>query len=683
MHNFNIIKKEMELCGSKITFETGRIAKQANGAVLATQGETTILVTATMGPEPTEFTDFFPLTVDFIEKMYAAGKIPGGFFKREAKPSTTATLNARIVDRSIRPLFPEGFRNAVHVVVTVLSFDEINDPGILSVAAASAALGISDIPFNGVLAGITVGQIDGKFVVNPDFDTLETKSMLNLTVTGSEQSIVMIEAASTEITEEEILEAVYLGHAEIKKIIAMQKEFIAEARKEKIVPKLDLVPEELMQEMTQMFGDKVKEAAQISGKLARNEAFDAVGEEVNAFYLDKLGKEEFETQSRWIANGYHDLIKKFVRHAILYKQHRVDGRSLDEVRDITCEIDIVPRVHGTALFTRGETQSFGAVTLGSASGEQIIDGLNEEFKKNFYLHYNFPPFSVGEAGFMRGPGRRELGHGNLAERALNAIMPDKESFPYTIRVVSEITESNGSSSQATICSGSLALMAAGVPVRTAVAGIANGLIMEGNDFVVLTDIMGLEDHLGDMDFKVAGTKDGITAMQMDIKIEGITKEIMAIALKKAHVARMHILEIMNATISEPRPQLSPYAPAIEAINVPTDKIGEIIGPGGKNIKAIIEATSAEIDIQDSGLIRIFATNAESMNAAKEMISNIYQDPEMNAIYKGIITRVESYGVFVKFMGGSKEGLVHVSNLDERRISSPASYLFVGDTVNVR
>ncbi len=683
MHNFNITKKEMDLCGTKVTYETGRIAKQANGAVLATQGETTILVTATMGKEPKEFTDFFPLTVDFIEKMYASGKIPGGFFKREAKPSTTATLNARIVDRSIRPLFPEGFRNAVHVVVTVLSYDGVNDPGIMAVSAASAALGISDIPFNGKIAGITVGYINDQFVVNPPNDKLQEESKLNLTISGSDTSIVMIEAAANELTEEQLLEAVYTGHEEIKKVIAMQSEFISLAGKEKIVPKLDLVPEEIMQELEEKYGAKVKEAAGINGKLERNEAFDAIEEEMMAKYEEELSEDEFAEKQRWFANGFHDLIKKFVRHAILFNHHRVDGRGLDDIRDITCEIDVLPRVHGTALFTRGETQSLGTVTLGSAAGEQIIDGLDEEYKKNFFLHYNFPPFSVGEAGFMRGPGRRELGHGNLAERALQAVMPDKDSFPYTIRVVSEITESNGSSSQATICSGSLSLMAAGVPVKAAVAGIANGLIMENDKFVVLTDIMGLEDHLGDMDFKVAGTKDGITAMQMDIKIEGITKEIMSIALSKAHTARLYILDKMNAVIPEPRKNLSAYAPAIEAINVPTDKIGEIIGPGGKNIKAIIEQTQAEIDIQDSGLVRIFANDAESMNSAKEMIGNIYRDPEMDKIYQGIISRVESYGVFVKFMGGYKEGLVHVSKLDERRISSPASYLFVGDVVNVR
>ncbi len=683
MHNFNIIKKEMDLCGTKLTFETGRIAKQANGAVLATQGETTILVTATMGKEPKEFTDFFPLTVDFIEKMYASGKIPGGFFKREAKPSTNATLNARIVDRSIRPLFPEGFRNAVHVVVTVLSYDGINDPGIMAVSAASAALGISDIPFNGKIAGITVGYLDDQFVVNPPNDKLHEESKLNLTISGSETSIVMIEAHANELSEDQLLEAVYTGHEEIKKVIAMQTEFIEVAGKEKIVPKLDLVPEEIMQDLEEKYGAKVKEAAGIDGKLERNQAFDAIEEQMLADYEEALSEDDFAEQKRWFANGYHDLIKKFVRHAILFDHHRVDGRGLDDIRDITCEIDVLPRVHGTALFTRGETQSLGAVTLGSAAGEQIIDGLDEEYKKNFFLHYNFPPFSVGEAGFMRGPGRRELGHGNLAERALSIVMPSKDDFPYTIRVVSEITESNGSSSQATICSGSLALMAAGVPIKAAVAGIANGLIMENDDFVVLTDIMGLEDHLGDMDFKVAGTKDGITAMQMDIKIDGITKDIMSLALQKAHVARMHILEQMDKAIPEPRQNLSAYAPAIEAINVPTDKIGEIIGPGGKNIKAIIEQTQAEIDIQDSGLVRIFASDAASMNAAKEMIGNIYRDPEMNAIYEGLITRVESYGVFVKFMGGCKEGLVHVSKLDERRISSPASYLFVGDTVKVR
>jgi len=672
----------MEIAGKQLTFETGRMAKQANGSVFITYGGTSILVTATASKEPKEGTDFFPLTVDFIEKMYASGKIPGGFFKREARPSTDATLSARLIDRAIRPLFPEGFRNAVHVVITVLSFDGINHPAALGILGASAALSVSDIPFHGPIAGVTVGIIDEKIVVNPELEKFE-KSCLELDVAGTESSIVMIEAGAAEVTEEQMMNAIYSGHGTIKEIIEFQKSFITEAGKEKMEIILDLIPDEIQKRVENDFGKSIEEAAKISGKLERYEAFEQKKEEMLEKYAEEDDEETFQTNERYYKNAFEDLIKKFVRNAILKDNHRVDGRGMDDIRSITCEVDVLPQVHGSALFTRGETQSLGVVTLGTEKDEQVVDGLDEEFKKTYFLHYNFPPFSVGEAGFMRGPGRRELGHGALAERALKPMMPDKDEFPYTVRVVSEILESNGSSSMATVCSGTLSMMAAGVPIKKPVAGIANGLIMEGSDFVVLTDIMGLEDHLGDMDFKVTGTKDGITAMQMDIKIEGITKEIMGIALEKAKTARLYILDKITETIPEYRKELAPSAPRIETMNVAPDKIGMIIGPGGKMIKHIIEETGVDINIDDDGRISIASPDKTSIEKARVYISNIINDPEMYKIYDGTVTRIEPFGAFVKFMGNTKEGLVHISQLHSARINRVEDMLKLGDKVRVK
>lgn len=682
MHNFNIIKKSIDLCGRPLLIETGKMAKQANGSVFIQYGQTTILVTATMAKEYTEGTDFFPLTVDYNEKMFASGKIPGGFFKRESKPTTDATLNARLVDRAIRPLFPDGFRNAVHVVVNILSFDGINDPATISILGASLALSISDIPFNGPIAGASVGYIDEQLVVNPVLPDLDEKSRLNLSVAGSENSVVMIESAANELSEKIMLDAVYTGHDVIKHLVAIQREFVAEAGKPKVEIKLDLVPEDIMAKLEADYGKQIAEAAVIFGKQERQDAFDKAEEDMLTKYQE-ADDAEFESKLRYYKDGFHELIKRFVRKSILEKQHRVDGRDLDEIRDITCEIDVLPIVHGSALFTRGETQSLGTVTLGGGSDEQVIDGLEEEYKKSFYLHYNFPPFSVGEVGRMGAPGRRELGHGNLAERALKAVVPDNERFPYTIRIVSDTLESNGSSSMASICSGTLAMMAAGVPIKAPVAGIANGLVMEGDKYVVLTDIMGLEDHLGDMDFKVAGTREGITALQMDIKIEGITKEIMTIALEKANTARMHIIGLIEETIHEPRADLAPSAPRIESFKIPTDKIGEVIGPSGKNIKAVIEACKVEINIEDDGTVRILSPNKDNIDLAKAMIQGVVHEPQIGEIYDGIISRMESFGAFVKFLNGAKEGMVHVSELHSARINQPSDYLKLGDKVIVK
>lgn len=685
MHNFNITRRETDFCGRKLIVETGKMAKQANGSVFIQYGETVVLVTATMSKEPAEDQDFFPLTVDYIEKMYAAGKIPGGFFKRESKPSTDATLMARVIDRSIRPLFPEGFRNQVHIVVTVLSFDGVTDPSTMGVFGASLALSISDIPFNGPIASVTVGYIDNQFVVNPHFNEIETQSKLNLTVAGSESSIVMIESAASELSEEMMLDAVFTGHKEIQKLCALQQDFISACGKEKVEVVLDSIPEEIMSKVENAFGAKIAEAAVIFGKQERQDAFDAAEAEMVEMFSQQEDTDlsPWEETERYYKMAFDELIRRYVRDSILRKQHRVDGRGTDDIREITCEIDVLPRVHGSALFTRGETQSLGTLTLGGGTDEQVIDGLETEYKKSFYLHYNFPPYSVGEVGRIGPTGRRELGHGNLAERALKAVLPDKDSFPYTIRIVADTLESNGSSSMASICSGCLALMAGGVPIKAPVAGIAMGLIMEGEDYVVLTDIMGLEDHLGDMDFKCAGTREGITAMQMDIKISGITREIMQIALNKAKSARFKILDIMAECIAEPRSDLAPWAPRIESFKVPIDKIGEIIGPGGKMIKSIIEECQVQIDIQDDGTVRILSPDKESINKAKSIIKGIAVDPVAGDMFEGQVTRIEPYGIFVKILGGTKEGMVHISEMYTGRINHPLDMVKLGDKVQVK
>ncbi|GAB1468264.1 polyribonucleotide nucleotidyltransferase [Candidatus Cloacimonadota bacterium] len=681
MHNFNITRREMDFCGRPLIVETGKMAKQANGSVFIQYGETVVLVTATMSKEASLNQDFFPLTVDYIEKMYAAGKVPGGFFKREAKPTTDATLMARVIDRSIRPLFPDGFRNQVHVVLNVLAFDGVTDPATLGVFGASLALSISDIPFHGPIAGVTVGYIDGEFAVNPNFSEIAEKSKMNLTVAGGRKSIVMIESSAHELSEEIMLDGVYAGHEEIKKLVALQDDFVATCGKAKVDVILPIMPKEIMDKVESTCGAKIATAAVILGKQERQDAFDAAeAEMVEKFTAEN--EEEFLENEKIYAAAFEELLRRYVRESILTKHHRVDGRGLDDIRDITCEIDILPRVHGSALFTRGETQSLGTITLAGGTAEQVIDGLESEYKKSFYLHYNFPPFSVGEAGRMGPTGRRELGHGNLAERALKAVLPDKELFPYTIRIVADTLESNGSSSMASICSGCLAMMAGGVPIKAPVAGIANGLIMEGENFVVLTDIMGLEDHLGDMDFKCAGTRDGITAMQMDIKIEGITKDIMRIALEKARVARNSILDIMADCIAAPREDLSASAPRIESFKVPIEKIGEIIGPAGKMIKSIIESCQVQIDIQDDGTVRILSPDKTSITKAKDIIKGIAIDPEVGELFEGPVTRIEPYGVFVK-ISGSKEGMVHVSQMHASRINHPLDMVKMGDIVHVK
>ena len=681
-HTFNVFKKSVTINGKEITFETGKIAKQANGAVIITCGQTTLLCTAVMGKLGNEMTDFFPLTVDYIEKMYASGKIPGGFFKRETKPSTNATLISRLIDRTIRPLFPDGFRNPVHVVVSPLSYDGLNDPAPLGIIGASLAISISDIPFNGPIAGVIVGLINDQFIINPTIEE-QNQSLLSLSVGGSDSSVVMIEAGAKEITEEQMLEAVYFGHEHIKSLCRAQSEFISECGKPKVEVILDKIPDEIINPMEESYGQVIKDTMLVKGKQERQNAIDDLEERILCETKEKIGEEEFNLNARYIKLAIEELIKKYVRNTILYDQNRADGRGVDEIRDISIEVDILPIVHGSALFTRGETQALGCITLGTADDEQVIDGLDEEYKKSFYLHYNFPPFSVGETGRMGSPGRRELGHGALAERGLEFILPSKEDFPYTIRIVSEILESNGSSSMATACVGCLSLMAAGVPIKAAVAGIANGLIMEGDNFIVLTDIQGLEDHLGDMDFKVIGTDKGITAMQMDIKIEGITKEIMTIALQKARMSINKILGFMSQVIAEPRTELSNNVPKIDTINVDPTRLGEIIGASGKIIKAIIEETKTSINIEDSGLVKIASADTKQINRAKELIFSIITEPSKTEWYDGVVSRIEAFGVFVKFMNGYKEGMAHVSGLPVPRGENVSDHFKVGDPIRVR
>ena len=670
--NFDTKKITTIFAGKELVFETGKVAKQANGAVMLKYGETIILATATGAKEAKEDADFFPLTVDFIEKMYASGKIPGGFFKREARPSTDATLNARLIDRAIRPRFPKGFYNPVHVVITVLSYDEMCDLGSLGITAASTALSISDIPFGSPIAGALVGLFEDELVINPNKKKM-VNSEMELSVACSKESIVMIEAGACVVSEKIVTQAIYKAQETLLSIIELQNEFKKMVGKEKFEFSVSTIPQEIEKMVLDNCEAEVKKAITIKDKLLKYEAI----ENIRKNLLETVKEENLE----FTKVAYDNLVKSIVRADIL-AGNRPDGRDLDDIRDINIEIDILPRVHGSSLFTRGETQSLGTVTLGSKRDEQIIDGLDSEYRKIYYLHYNFPPYSVGETGFMRGPGRRELGHGSLAERAIIQILPSKEEFPYAIRAVSDITESNGSSSMASVCSGSLALMAAGVPVKSHVAGIANGLIKEGDKFVILTDIQGMEDHLGDMDFKVTGTKDGITAIQMDIKIDGITPNIMELALQKAKDARLSILDKMSKVIAEPRAKLSNYAPKIVSLKVEKDQISSVIGAGGKTIKGIVEQTGIEVDIDDEGNICLVGINEDKIKEAKDIIEDIVGMPEYGSIYKGEITRVEPYGVFVKFMF-NKVGLVHISKMTKKRLGHPSDIIKLGDIVNVR
>ena len=684
---FNETKLELEIGGRTLSLSTGKFARQSNGAVMIQYGDTVMLCTVNRSKEGRAGSDFFPLTVDYIEKFYAAGKFPGGFNKRESRPSVDATLISRLTDRPIRPMFPDGFNYEVQIVDTIFSYDGENTPDYLCAIGSSAALMISDIPFLGPVASVIVGRNkEGEFILNPTPAQLE-ESDLNLKVAGTKEAVNMVEAGAREMDEETMLKAIMFGHENIKKICEFQEEFTKLIGKEKIEFTKE-EPNPVVKNFIDTNGEeRLKQAVLTTGKQARQDAVDALKEELTQAFINEnypeVPEEELPEDVMTEFDTYYDgLMKKLVREAILYHKHRVDGRKTDEIRPLYAEVGTLPMPHGSAMFTRGETQALVTVTLGSKANEQLIDTLDEEFYKRFYLHYNFPAYSVGEIGRNGAPGRRELGHGSLAERALSYVIPSEDEFPYTVRVVSDITESNGSSSQASICGGSLALMDAGVPIKEHVAGIAMGLVKEGEEFTVLTDIMGLEDHLGDMDFKVAGTKSGITALQMDIKITGITEEIMRIALNQAHKARIEILGVMNAAIPTPREELAPNAPRIYKMQIDVDKIGALIGPGGKNIKKIIDETGALVDIEDDGKVSIFCADLDALQETVRLINYHVKDVEVGEVYRGKVVKIAKFGAFMEILPG-KEGLLHVSEISTERVANVEDVLKEGDVFDVK
>ncbi|MDZ7268289.1 MAG: polyribonucleotide nucleotidyltransferase [candidate division KSB1 bacterium] len=671
-----LCRKETELNGKVFAIETGRVARQADGACWVQFGDTIVLATVVGDPEAKPDVDFFPLTVDYREKAYAAGKIPGGFFKREGKPSENEILSARLIDRGIRPLFPEDYNNEVQVMVSVLSADKENDPDVLGISAASMAIMLSGIPWHGPLAGVRVGRVNGKFIANPTHADLESSDM-DLVLAATEDSIIMVEGEAQEISEADMVAALTFGHDVARRLIQVQKAVAAEAAK----PPRPVIPVE----MPAGLENRVREAATETLRGLLRETDKQKRRDSLKQYAKTLVESlqaEFPESEAQINTILHKIEKEIVRAMIVHERRRLDGRDWTSIRDITCEVGVLPRVHGTCIFTRGQTQALAAVTLGTKVDEQKMDELEGEFYKSYMLHYNFPPFSVGEIRRLGGPGRREVGHGNLAERSIKAVMPNEKVFPYTVRVVSDILESNGSSSMATVCAGSLALMDAGVPIKSAVAGIAMGLIQQDGQTVILTDILGDEDHLGDMDFKVAGTAEGITGFQMDIKIKGLSSQIMAEALEQARRARLHILNIMNATLSKPRPDISPYAPRILTIKIPTDSIGMVIGPGGKTIRDITERTGTTIDIDDSGVVTIAGVDPQACHKAKAIIQGMVAEPELGTIYQGTVKSVKEFGAFVEILPG-REGLLHISQIDNRRIARVEDVLKVGDEVTVK
>ncbi|GAK38458.1 polyribonucleotide nucleotidyltransferase [Paenibacillus urinalis] len=669
---------EMMLGGRKLVLETGRLAKQANAAVTARYGDTVILCTVTASSEPKDL-DFFPLTVNYEERLYAVGKIPGGFIKREGRPSEKAILASRLTDRPIRPLFPEGFRNDVQVLNLVMSVDQDCEPEITAMIGTSAALSISDVPFNGPIGGVAVGRVNGEFVINPDIQQQEA-SDIYVVVSGTKDAIMMVEAEANEVPEEVMLEAIMFGHEEIKNIVAVIEQLAAMAGKEKMQVKLHSVDETVNKEVRDYAASRLVEAVRIEEKHARQDAIDAINDETVAFFEEKY----IETPEllKDVKEILHDIVKEEVRRLITHDKVRPDGRALAEIRPIDCDTSLLPRTHGSGLFTRGQTQALSVCTLGALGDVQILDGIDPEETKRFMHHYNFPPFSVGEARPLRPPGRREIGHGALGERALSKVIPPESEFPYTIRLVSEVIESNGSTSQASICASTLAMMDAGVPIKAPVAGVAMGLIKDGEHVSILTDIQGMEDHLGDMDFKVAGTAEGVTAIQMDIKIDGIDRSILSDALTQAREGRMHILGKMMEAIQAPRETLSQYAPKILTMYINPDKIRDVIGAGGKVINKIIEETGVKIDIEQDGRVFISSADQEMNDKARAIIEGIVREVVVGEIYVGKVKRVEKFGAFVEVLP-NKEGLVHISQLSTERVAKVEDVVAVGDSITVK
>ena len=668
--------KEIELSGKKFSIETGRVARQAHGSCWVRLNDTIIMATVVGAKEAKEEADFFPLSVDYREKAYAAGKIPGGYFKREGRPSENEILISRLIDRAIRPLFADEYLNEVQVMVSALSADKENDPDVHGITGASMALLLSDIPWAGPVAGVRVGRVRGQFIANPTHAEIEQSDM-DVVMAASEDSIMMVEGEAQEISETDMVAALHFGHDVARQLIGLQKAVAAEMAKPKREITPVALPAGLEARVNMMATEKLRQLFQEPEKQKRNDGLKLLRDTTIAEL-----QTEFPESEVAIKELFYKIEKQLMRDMIITANRRLDGRRPEDIRDITCEIAVLPRVHGSSLFTRGQTQSLGVVTLGTKVDEQKMDELEGEYYKSYMLHYNFPPFSVGEIKPFRGPGRREIGHGNLAERALKAVMPNESVFPYTVRVVSEIFESNGSSSMATVCSGSLALMDAGVPIKDAVAGIAMGLIKERDKTVVLTDILGDEDHLGDMDFKVAGTMKGVTAFQMDIKIEGLSQALMAEALERARVARLHILNIMNGALAKPRPEISQYAPRIVSIKIPVDSIGLVIGPGGKSIRDIIERTGATIDIADDGTVTLASVDPNSVSMAKDIIEGMVAEPEVGKIYKGTVKGIKEFGAFIEIMPG-REGLLHISEIEHRRLNRVEEVLKMGDQVEVK
>ena len=678
-------KFETELAGRKLTVETGKVAELANGDAIIHYGDTVVMVNVTASKEPREGIDFFPLSVDYEEKLYAVGKIPGSFQKREGKPADKAILTSRAIDRPIRPLFPKDFRNDVCVVATVLSVEQDNSPEVCAMIGASVAISISDIPFGGPTAAVNVGYVDGQIVINPTVAQRE-HSRLKLTVAGTMEKVTMIEAGADEIPNDTMLDCIKAGHEEIKKLC----KFIEGIKEEVGKPKFEYISfatdKDVYAEIKEKFKERMYQDVQAQDKEVRDANMDKLAEDIQAYFVEKYGEEETEAKSAQIANSIHDLEKECVREMIFKEHKRPDGRKIDEIRPLSCEVGVLPRVHGSAIFTRGQTQVLSVVTLGTKSEEQELDGLDEEQSKRYMHQYNFPSYSVGEARPSRGPGRREIGHGALAEKALVPVIPSEDEFPYTIRVVSEVLSSNGSTSQASICGSTLALMDAGVPIKKPVAGISTGLVTSKenpDEYVMLTDIQGIEDFFGDMDFKVGGTKDGITAIQVDIKNDGLTYDIIKEAFERTKVARDYILdEIMKPQIAEPRAELSKYAPRIITTTINVDKIKDVIGPGGKMINKIIDATGVKIDIEEDGRVCIYTDDAENGKKALKMIEDIAKDIEVGKVYDGKVTRIMNFGAFVD-IGGGREGLLHISKISNKRVEKVEDVLAVGDEIKVK